>query len=113
MTTHEVLVKARALIEREEDWQCEYAEDVDRGPHCAVSAIDGCRSRSDGAEVRPIAALAWAMGISRVAGGAVGGWNDSHSHAEGSRWAFDRAIAATAPEPDVSFLDEVSVVTAA
>lgn len=104
MTTHEILVKARALIEREEDWSPSGWGDDSR---CMLHAASHAQGRSGAMSVDdPVYEV-----LRVVTGqpmGEVGRWNDSHSHAEVLA-AFDRAIEATAPEPDTDFLNEVRV----
>jgi hypothetical protein len=106
---HDVLVRARARIEREEDW---YQHDFGRndGPVCAAGAL--LRARGESVEIgwhEAIHRYAEYRELNRAMGSrSVSGFNDTHTHAEVLA-AFDRAIAATAPEPDTDWLNEVRV----
>jgi hypothetical protein len=115
MTAHEVLVKARALIER--GWVPHGADGTGafRDQFCAIGAMAGVFGGWRGADghdefVAAQHALRDALGFPSVFD--VIQWSD-RSGKEVVLAGFDKAIAQTAPEPDVSFLDEVSVVTAA
>jgi hypothetical protein len=116
MTTHEVLVRARNLIGRPEDWSPRMWGD--HGRRCAVHALqDTLLGRETDPDAKKIVhpteafkVLCDAAGIEPGADGEryFGSWNDTHTHAEVLA-AFDKAIAATAPEPDLSFLADVKV----
>lgn len=104
MTEHEVLVAARNLIADPKDWaQGNY--DVDGGL-CIVGAIAKAAGVSHGeAHMGHPATLT----IDKVIGtSGTARWNDTHSHTDVLA-AFDKAIAATAPKPDLSFLADVKV----
>lgn len=99
MTAHDVLVKARNLIADPDHWGRGRELGDDPAKHCAGLAIGRV---GDG----DLAAVAATEAIREAAPCAsVPFWNDASTHAEVLA-AFDRAIAATAPEPDLSFMRE-------
>jgi hypothetical protein len=107
VNTHEVLVRARALIERGwAPWACAGRD----GRYCALGAIaatTGGWNNSPPPTRKPaLEALAEASGRPLPL---VPAWNDSHQTRVGVLAAFDKAIAATAPEPDTDWLNEVRV----
>jgi hypothetical protein len=106
MTTHEVLVAARNLIDRE-GWK----QDKDFGPgpgHCAYSAMCGLFGPELANEAVDVLVLGY--------GGRYGGhgtnaglyrWNDEPERTKEEVLAlFDEAIAATAPAPADPFPSE-------
>jgi hypothetical protein len=116
MDAHTVLVKARNRLTNPDRWsQMGNADQGGPGSHCAIGsvglfshAIYGHGPAEQEAFYGAIAALANVLGYARTA--SIARWNDAHerTHAEVLD-AFDRAIAATAPKPDLSFLKDVRV----
>jgi hypothetical protein len=105
VTTHEVLVAARNLI-AQGGWQQQYG--FNAGPHCAVSAIFTVTGDRD-KKAEAIEALGSILALPRISGPGVGDWNDRLGRTKEQVLAlFDRAIAATAPSPDLSFLNRAS-----
>jgi hypothetical protein len=103
VSAHEVLVKARNLIADEKDWcQLAYGNGTS-GPWCATGAIWHVEAQSGDYSSEARLVLADTVGEPTPTC-----WNGSHSHAEVLA-AFDRAIAQTAPTPDLSFLKDVRV----
>jgi hypothetical protein len=119
MTTHEVLVRARNLISDEKDW-CKgglaRSQNDPEAPRCGAISPSGRRRVPSlvGWTESAFAYVATRRAMGRVlgCGPAIEKWNDSHSHAEVLA-AFDKAIAATAPEPDTEFLNNVAEPVAA
>jgi hypothetical protein len=102
MTTHEVLVKARNLIGRDGWVQRDWG--APGGPRCAVGVISD--SGGDGASrITARRAVAEAAGVEDDGwGGAVITWNNAPGRTKAEVLAaFDKAIAATAPEPPDPF----------
>lgn len=105
MRTHEILVAGRNYIARH-GWTQGYEEYDHGGPACAAVA---CGWVADGdllvfSDARNAAqnALAAAAGVSPHE---LPEWNDADERTEAEVLAaFDRAIAATAPAPDLSLL---------
>lgn len=98
MTTHEVLVRARNRLADPANWeQGSRHYGADDGPGCAMKALRVASGRQKFYEA--YRAVLEAAGISEN----LPHFNDSHSHAEVLA-AFDKAIAATAPEPDLSLV---------
>ena len=83
MNTRDVLIAARGLIAREEDWSSLGPRGVRQGQRCAAIAINDCGFAGDGA-LRVFAET--------IGSDSIGEWNDTHSHADVLA-AFDRAIA--------------------
>lgn len=107
MTTHEVLVAARNLIDQDGWWQSGHG--CSEGEHCVGLALLAC-GRNDDAERAAYVAFAdatgldvsWPTGIDVTP---IYNWNDDPSRTKAEVLAaFDRAIAATAPPPDFSQL---------
>jgi hypothetical protein len=113
MTTHEVLALARRLISDEERW-CKESYGIAGTPMCAIGALLAV-SDSRYVQAFPHAerALVAALGgdQSRHDPMCVEKFNDAeettHTDVIG---LFDKAIAATAPTPDMSWLREPSPV---
>jgi hypothetical protein len=100
MTTHEALVEARNLIER--DGWCQWAAADGRGAHCMGGAL-GRVTQGDPnctfteTELAAFRALGEATGTKDYG---IPGWNDKPGRTkEEVLAAFDRAIQATAPHP--------------
>ena len=90
-----ILVKARSIIERPQNWCRRYSEG---NAICAVHALQkawaGMNLTSE-VEVDAYRALGTAMGVKEPENGPMmGNWNDTHTHAEVLA-AFDRAIEST------------------
>lgn len=110
MDAHEVLVRARNLIDDPKDWCGDAGSSVTRGPRCAVHAIIHAYV-GPGAVSRPSVLDESLRGFGDVIGndGAavppIVRWNDDtrRTHAEVIA-AFDKAIAATAPEPNLNLV---------
>lgn len=113
MTVHEVLVKARNKLSDPAVWVKGGAIGRDhRGPHCAATACGSvlpgtlhAKSADQGLWLETLRELAKAAGLRHHQ--RVAPWNDApeRTHEEVLA-AFDKAIAATAPAPDVSFIRE-------
>lgn len=103
MSVHDVLVKARNLIDEGGWWQ--YGKGSKQGGLCAALAIERAAMGS-GVGVQPVRSeFAEAAGLEDDPL-AIYNWNDSREDVSEVCFAFDRAIAATAPTPDLSFLDD-------
>lgn len=102
---HDVLVRARNLIARDGWQRYHYSDSADarRGPFCSTGAIQAA------AEFGPTWKPAQLV-VERIVGVYVTLWNDRDGRTEADVLAaFDKAIAATAPTPDLSFLRTVKV----
>lgn len=114
MTTHEVLVAARNLIDRggwahrgHGDWTFERV-----GARCALNAITNNGARACSEYTDPVKELGAAIGCSDVTAAAaeIPRWNDTPGRTKAEVLAaFDEAIAATAPEPFVELEVPVEV----
>ena len=117
MTAHEALVAARTRLEDPANWCPDGADDGEGGMCVAVTigsllqesglpddVIDPIYDEACGAVVQVLGRTPRPHGNGLV----VGDWNDDprtkHEHILP---VVDKAIAATAPEPDVSFLADV------
>jgi hypothetical protein len=103
-TTHEVLVEARNLYAEVGKAGLDYVLSRDDRAHCADTAIDSVCSVPEPAE----AAFAKAVGLSQQDNYTlIWSWHDEDERTkEEVLAAFDRAIAQTAPTPDLSFLED-------
>lgn len=107
---HDVLVKARNLISDEKDWR-KVGWGREHSPRCSHGAIVyAAGGYQRGHQFDYDAAKAATHTLERVVGECVITFNDAkeRTHAEVLA-AFDKAIAATAPTPDLSFLADVKV----
>lgn len=86
MNTVDVLIAARKLIEKPENW-CRETYETDSGAYCAVGAISRA-AVPDGDYGHALNVLEDVVGH-----GNIEVWNDAHTHAEVLA-AFDAAIAA-------------------
>lgn len=113
MNTHEVLVAARNLIADEKDWcGLGWRSGESRcALHALMIAAGGTHAYDRWANVterNPALSQSVMALYATCQGQHVGDFNDTHSHAEVLA-AFDKAIAATAPQPDLSFLSDVTI----
>jgi hypothetical protein len=110
VTTHEILVKARALIEDPRDWCAEGWGPADRrcSLHAVYKVVTGREWQTEAADMDQPDYVRAAYALSAVCGFSMGHFNDSHTHAEVMA-VWDEAIRRHAPEPDTSFLNEVEV----
>lgn len=103
MTAHDALVAARNDLAIN-GWGSygDEPRDASASGHCALGAFHGV-VRTD-TRKEALAALAAAMGVLPRE---IPNWNDARGRSKAEVLAaFDEAIAATAPEPDTSFLTE-------
>jgi hypothetical protein len=108
VTAHEVLVKARNPI-ADPSWWCKGSYGGYKNePKCAVGAMEAIVGERATGSVE--SAFLKANNIDREQFSCVEVWNDARgrTHAEVLA-AFDKAIQATAPSPDLSFLKDVRV----
>jgi hypothetical protein len=107
MTTHELLVAARNLIDRE-GWkqaQARYSFGPGDGRCAYVALCDACGFRTILANQATAVLARFIPRTDETANADLYDWNDHPDRTKAEVLAlFDRAIAATAPEPTVDFL---------
>ena len=88
-SVRDVLIAARKLIEKPENWCPNGSGDPRKNQHCIVMAVDRCRVGDGDTNQLAINALKNAIGVKRLAR-----WNDApdRQHTEVLN-AFDKAIA--------------------
>lgn len=110
MTAHEVLVRARNLIDRVGWLQCSVKGHHDPGGHCVATWVATVADDAP-AEFEAMYAFGRAIGIGSLP--RIYEWNDAPGRTKDEVLAaFDRAIAATAPPPPDLYLTEMEVAAA-
>jgi hypothetical protein len=107
MTEHELLVRARNLLARPKGWR-QGSNGRPPGPVCFEGALLAAAGVGEGSSYAAlIAAQEVVYRVLRLRPYCLADWNDERKRTQAEVVAAcDRAIALTAPEPDVSFIEQ-------